>query len=94
VNWRDRLNDCEDRLALVEHDYSRLLSLFDEVVKNALNAINTQLTKKNNIEKDLEELKRQMALTIRAQCATYSAALERVQSMLEFEAKLKALNEQ
>lgn len=64
-----------------------------QMVKASLDLIERRLVDKSEIQRDLDKLKIQLDLSVRAQCATYSAALERVQAMLEYESQKKLKEE-
>jgi len=82
---RYRLTELEIAVDEMREDLDRIVQCFDDLIKSSMSMVQSHFKRKDELSKDVEKLKRQMELTIRAQCATYSAALERVQTMLEFE---------
>ena len=86
-NTKQRLTQLELRLDDLETTLIEQNRHFCTAATETIKLLQTQINSKGLLEKDVAELKRQMELCLRAQCATYSAALERVQTLLEFEAK-------
>lgn len=82
---KERVTLCEVRLDELKDAMAQSNEVMRELAKAALNLVDKQLSNKSRLEDDIEAIKHKLDLTIRAQCATYSAALERVQTMLEFE---------
>lgn len=86
-SYKERLTLCEVRLDELKEAMAASNDVMRELAKAALNLVDKQLNNRSKLEDEIKEIKHKLELTIRAQCATYSAALERIQAMLEFEKK-------
>lgn len=86
-SYKERLTLCEVRLDELKECMAQSNDVMRELAKAALNLVDKQLNNRSKLEDEIDAIKAKLDLTIRAQCATYSAALERVQAMIEFEKK-------